>query len=333
MTFITSHLSHFRRFGTNASTMVVAAAPPAAAFRIRPSIVLFGDSITQEGFGVNGGVGWASLLAASYSRRADVLNRGFSGYNTHHALNLLPRVFGVRSLGEDGRHPNQTNNYSHRHPSDLDVLFCTVFFGANDAVLPGEPQHVPIDQYRRNLQRIVATIREQAPIVATTTAAAAVAERVDPQRQDDNDDGNGDDTESGDAVVPIILCTPPPICEEDWASFRGLERSDRTNKRARSYGACVKQVAATSDPDKCCEVLDIWELLEGDAPPEIRRQYLSDGLHLSELGNRRVFDGLMELVQTKYPHLAPMLDGEGKFGASGIPLEEQLWKELCGVPI
>jgi len=40
------------------------------ALRIRPAIVLFGDSITQQGFGVEGKIGWASLLASDYSRRA-----------------------------------------------------------------------------------------------------------------------------------------------------------------------------------------------------------------------------------------------------------------------
>ena len=62
--------------------------------RIRPAIVLFGDSITQQGFGWTGAAaGWASLLARDYSRRADVLNRGFSGYSTRMALDLLPGIF------------------------------------------------------------------------------------------------------------------------------------------------------------------------------------------------------------------------------------------------
>jgi len=32
--------------------------------RIRPSIVLFGDSLTQEAFGLDGQSGWASMLAS-----------------------------------------------------------------------------------------------------------------------------------------------------------------------------------------------------------------------------------------------------------------------------
>lgn len=105
--------------------------------------MLFGDSITQQAFGMDGNVGWASLLASDYSRRADVLNRGFSGYNTKMGVDLLPSVFPINasSLGGSG------------------VLFATVFFGANDAALPGERQHVDIQDYGKNLETIISNIR------------------------------------------------------------------------------------------------------------------------------------------------------------------------------
>jgi hypothetical protein len=57
---------------------------------LRPLFVLFGDSITQRGCSPGG---WASRLADRYARRVDVLNRGYSGYNTHLATHLLPHVF------------------------------------------------------------------------------------------------------------------------------------------------------------------------------------------------------------------------------------------------
>ena len=88
---------------------------------------------------MNGGVGWASLLSNAYSRRADVLNRGFSGYNSRHVSNILERSV-------------LSSNYE-------DVLFCTVFLGANDAALPGERQHVPLDEYQANLGTIVSHLR------------------------------------------------------------------------------------------------------------------------------------------------------------------------------
>ena len=96
----------------------------ALPIRMRPAIVLFGDSITQQGFGWDGGTGWVSLLSSAYSRRADVLNRGYSGYTSRHAVDLLPRVFPAVA-------------------DESNCLFATVFFGANDSALPGEqePNH------------------------------------------------------------------------------------------------------------------------------------------------------------------------------------------------
>ena len=74
-----------------------------------------------------------------------MLNRGFSGYNTKMGLDLLPSIFPptakVKSSGGSG------------------ILFATVFFGANDASLPGERQHVPLEEYGKNLEKIIAGIR------------------------------------------------------------------------------------------------------------------------------------------------------------------------------
>jgi lysophospholipase L1-like esterase len=250
-----------------------------SSFHLRPAILLFGDSITQQAFGVNGKVGWGSLLASSYARRADVLERGYFGYSTAHALDILPRVFGEKGSPS----------------SKQEILFCTVLFGSNDAVFPGTTgQHVPVKQYGENIASIVAGIRER-------VESSAVEE------------------------FPIILLTPPPVDEVAWKTFKNLTTSNRTNQRARIYGDQVKQVAS----DLHCPVIDTWELLEGNS--EERSKYLTDGLHLKENGNRLVYQAVMDLVRNQYPHLAPMADddGEGKYGSSGIPVEENLWGELC----
>jgi lysophospholipase L1-like esterase len=116
--------------------------------RIRPSIVLFGDSLTELAFGEEVGsssVGWASLLASAYSRRADVLNHGFRGYNTDHALGVLLWVFEQQQQSKGSYCNGKT-------------LFCTVFFGANDCTLPGETQHKPIEEFGDNMRTIVRSI-------------------------------------------------------------------------------------------------------------------------------------------------------------------------------
>jgi hypothetical protein len=75
----------------------------------RPVIVAFGDSLTQRAFmtaaasevshmqitstsdnvdrsHVGEGPGWLSLLSEYYARKVDVINRGFSGYNSKYGL-------------------------------------------------------------------------------------------------------------------------------------------------------------------------------------------------------------------------------------------------------
>lgn len=78
----------------------------------RPQFVLFGDSITQKSFSPGG---WGAAVADAYQRKADVVNRGYSGYNSRWALHLLGRVFPAERAG--------------------DTALATVFFGANDAAL------------------------------------------------------------------------------------------------------------------------------------------------------------------------------------------------------
>jgi lysophospholipase L1-like esterase len=238
------------------------------ALRIRPSIVLFGDSLTQLGWGVDGNAGWAALLASAYTRRADVLNRGFSGYNTRHALEVLPRIFGD---GPEMKEP---------------LLFCTVYLGANDSALPGERQYVPIDEYQRNLGKIVTSIRER------------VGEKP-----------------------PIILMTPPPVDEKRWASYWGDDKPDRLNQISSDYGAVCKQVAADHD----CSVIDVFEILGGNVGDY--SHHLSDGLHLSGSGNTMLYEGLMAVIEERYPELGP--DDPEKEEKPGIPMEEASWRDIC----
>lgn len=104
-----------------------------------PSIVLFGDSITQYGGNRDG---WGTGLAEAYQRRADVINRGHGGYNTRWSLHLFDRLFAPFAAS----------------PPAL----VTVFFGANDAAHPdrvSRGQYVPLDEFKSNLSEIVRRIK------------------------------------------------------------------------------------------------------------------------------------------------------------------------------
>ena len=114
-----------------------------ASFLFRPEIVLLGDSITQFSFDAGG---WGARLQNQYQRHADVMQRGFSGYNTRWALPLLPLLFPAARVAP---------------------ALVVVFFGANDAAraapLRGRGdeasrQHVPLEDYRANLRRIIEAV-------------------------------------------------------------------------------------------------------------------------------------------------------------------------------
>lgn len=53
----------------------------------RPKIILLGDSITQLSFASDHGFGAA--LCDAYQRRADVFNRGYSGYNVRQSSRFI----------------------------------------------------------------------------------------------------------------------------------------------------------------------------------------------------------------------------------------------------
>ncbi|KAL0353006.1 UNVERIFIED_CONTAM: GDSL esterase/lipase [Sesamum angustifolium] len=111
---------------------------------MRPKIYLFGDSITEESFSPGG---WGSSLSHHFARTADVILRGYSGYNTRWALKVKERVFPAAES------------------RDAPVAV-TVFFGANDAAVPDRCsgfQHVPLDEYKQNLHDIVAFLKKQWP--------------------------------------------------------------------------------------------------------------------------------------------------------------------------
>ncbi|KAL0931656.1 gdsl lipase acylhydrolase family protein [Colletotrichum truncatum] len=57
-----------------------------------PQIVLFGDSLFQGSAVVFDGFSFQAELQCHVMRRYDVVNRGFSGWNTENALKYLPDI-------------------------------------------------------------------------------------------------------------------------------------------------------------------------------------------------------------------------------------------------
>lgn len=178
----------------------------------RATIVLFGDSITQHGFEDGG---WAASVADYFSRRADVFNRGFGGYNTRWANYLLPTLF-----PEGDKH-----------------LLVTVWFGANDAAAPGENPHVPLDEFGRNLRSMLEHLKRTADhVVVLTPPPVHGPTRLDFQRRKFGSGATGvleRNTETAgqyaaEAVrvareleVPVLDVHRLMLAEPDWSKFVG----------------------------------------------------------------------------------------------------------------
>ena len=242
-----------------------AASSSSLSARVRPEFVLFGDSITQQSFGP--GSGWGAAVADVYQRTADVKLRGYSGYNTRWALQLLPELFPARHVG--GTTPD----------------LVTIFFGANDANLPGplrnQPasasrQHVPVDEYVENLRKIIMAIR------AT---------------------GKG----SKDGMPRVLLITPPPCDGDGWHAhciktyapdYKPDCEPNRNFETTAAYAAaCVQLGAETGTP-----VLDLHTAMSSRAD---WKSLLSDGLHPNAEGGKVIGTAVLGAIASHFPELKP----------------------------
>lgn len=195
-------------------------------------LILFGDSLIQQSFQPGG---FGAILADFLQRKADVFNRGFSGYQTDNAVDILKDVFPEGSL------------------EATDAV--AVFFGANDAQLPGFSQHVPLEKYESNLRKIINHL-----------------------------------TELGLPASRILLISPSAVDSEAWlahviAEGKGTE-IDRDNEVTRKYAEACVRVAS----DLSCPSVNVWEnfMLEKNY-----KKLLSDGLHFSKEGNQLVAELIM----------------------------------------
>ncbi|RAL52157.1 hypothetical protein DM860_017294 [Cuscuta australis] len=105
----------------------------------RPQFVLFGSSIVEFSYSNEG---WGAILADLYARKADIVLRGYKGWNSRHALQVLHEIF----------------------PKNADVQpsLAIVYFGGNDSMRPGLyglNAHVPLPEYVENMRKIATHLK------------------------------------------------------------------------------------------------------------------------------------------------------------------------------
>ncbi|KAK1931130.1 GDSL esterase/lipase [Phytophthora citrophthora] len=225
----------------------------------RPVLLLTGDSLTERGT-FPSLQGWVSILQARYTRSADIITRGLSGYNTKWFLkNVTPTL----------EHEITTSAYSS--PSLI-----TVWLGTNDATLTNGSNanmHVPINEYKENLVKIVVGFQNVA------------------------------------SKAKVLLITPPHIGDaarikyaaERTDAKRGLV--DRSNAAAGKYSrACVEVANSLNVP-----VLDLYAHFNAMSV-ETRDGMLADGIHFNAAGNKVVDEQLQKKLSTEFPELIDSLN-------------------------
>ena len=228
----------------------------------RKRVLFFGDSITQHGFNPEN-EGWINSFNDWWTRRVDVMNRGFSGYNSKWGLEIVREVV------------------VQERP---DLVF--IFFGANDAVVKGALQHVPLKDFQSNTEKIVNIIKNLL--------------------------GRN---------MKIVLITPPPVWEpklEEMNKMKGkVPMVDRTNENTLLYVEAVIESGYKLN----VPVVDLWKACEGESSN--RGEYLRDGLHLGPKGNKKLFEAAKDVIRNNLPEFLPEVMTMQMYDWSKVP---ESWK-------
>lgn len=266
---------------------------PHTSYHRRLQIVTVGDSITEYGSRQGG---WVSLMSTHYVRHADLYNRGYGGYNTRTYLALLHQHINHNTWPYQPTTADDDDSSKVTRRSWQRLV--TLYLGTNDAALPHSATnesriHTPLDEFQSNLRSIVALLVPQ-------YGAYLSADTVSPSRYLSRH-------------TALILITPGQLNITAW-QLRSLTPPypptsslpvSRSLSNTANYAAAVQSVAN----EWHIPCLDLWSL----TPDSEWQRLLSDGLHLTEAGNRVVYDGVMRLVRENY----------GELEVSGMEEEEE----------
>lgn len=280
------------------SSSASAEEPPPVPFRRLyrrlPKILLMGDSLTQlswEGWGAHLGEFMSclcftsiissfkkrkltptspftfyctcSFLANIYQRRADVLNRGYSGYNTRFFLRLLPDILRDEQIAPQKLQDSSSRSNSQQEEDEPTVALTILFFGANDAAISGldDHHHVPVDEYQENLSKIIDIVKQETK------------------------------------CRRFLLVTPPPVHHEQRFAFQISKYGDkatgvleRTLENTGRYSQASKELA-TRLSYPC---LDLYHDMQKDGDDWGR--FLCDGLHFAKPGHDFVGHAMIQAI-------------------------------------
>ena len=208
-----------------------------------------------------------SLLPTTHThtRQADIINRGYSGYNTEWALSIAPEVLPPAAA------------------SAPPLAAVVLFFGANDAALAdgrAARQHVPLPRFRANVVALVGAARAagaQSVIVVTPPpvdeegrarhAAAMFNEHGPPERTlasaTEYAAAASEAASDAGADAVVDLCTAL-LREGDWTRFLsdGLHLTSEEGNAAVAAHVQAALVDVGLDPDNMALDFPTWNEFE-----------------------------------------------------------------------
>ena len=150
----------------------------------------------------------------------------------------------------------------------------TVFFGANDACVPGEAQHVPLEVFRENLRRIVGW---EGVRVHGTRVILVTPGPVDEWRLDGNGRNAKTMKEYAD-VVKGVAVEEGVSCVDMWSVMMGLAGWRQGQQEA---------LQGSKDREK----------------NEVLADLLGDGLHFTEKGYDVLYSEVVACVEREMPQM------------------------------
>jgi len=201
-------------------------------------------------------------MCRAYSRKLDVLNRGFGGYNTIWAEHLFDQIFAKK---EDAAHVPV-------------VRMVTIWFGTNDSVLPSKEQYTPIDVFVSIMDKFLENLTSpSSPYAVASTPVSIIL--ITPGPMLFSLMGGGKPTfrsmertkEFVDAVLSI---------GQRWKGIEG---------RQNTSGWKIATV-------------NLWDAMVRDAGGmgEELAPYLTDGLHFSSKGYGVLWREIERVVKTDF---------------------------------
>ncbi|KAF7825538.1 GDSL esterase/lipase CPRD49 [Senna tora] len=228
---------------------------------VRPHFVLFGSSIVQLCFRDGG---WGSILTDLYARKADIILRGYAGWNSRRALEVLDQLFPKADIilrgyaGWNSRCALEVLDQVFPKENAVQPSLVIVYFGGNDSMLPhpSDPgPHVPLQEYIENMRKIAIHLKSLS----------------DKTR--------------------IIFLTAPCVNEAQIAKTLGMGKLKRTNESCRIYSeACLELCREIN-----VKAIDLWSALQK------RDDWLdvcfTDGIHLTSEGSKIVLKEILKVLK------------------------------------